>query len=682
MKSIKYILLLFFAFQFSGCAYYNTMFNAEKRYDEALKKQKAVKSNALSGDVKKNYNEAIKKCWSLIDIYGDSSKYADDALLLIGKSHFNLYEYPQAERVFEQFILKYNQSNLIPDAKLWLAKSYIELERDDDAFNLLNDMLNTEITSEIAGQAFFITGDLHFKRKNYSDAVENLTKSLKAASDDELLGESYFLIGESYFNLEEYNKAIEQYDRVTDLDVPILKEYDALMQMAECYIHLETYSEAESIYKKMLRDIRFKAQFSTIETRIGNLSEIQNEIDFALDTYYDVIYKYKNEEGVALSAFYLAQLFEFEYSEMDSASAYYAKVRNLKLHDDIDQDAKKRSALLKEYLKIRDQLRKDKKDLYSLARGDSTLEDSLIVEPDSSELIGQNELDTQNNLDFSDPAIPKTEIQDSETDSLKLAPKIPVKNVKKVAVSRTPEQVHESFIKNSFNIAEFFLLKYQDFDSAAFSYWNFIETFPDDSILVPKSYYSLYYIYHEQLQDSVKADSIKNLILDQYTQTSYGIKLGQKVNSETNIEKKDNEISASKISFLEAEQMLFKGNYSEAVSQFTVITNQDSGSVWAQKSMYAIAYIFETYIKDISKAIEAYRLLAEEYPGTEYAKIAKNKFKLPPKEIVEEEQETAPVADSDSLSNTQSIEKQFENTNTSEEIDKITPVPEADIIDK
>lgn len=688
MKLIKYLLLIFFAIQFSGCAYYNTMFNAENRYDEALKKQKTVKTASLAGDVKKNYNEAIKKCWTLIDTYGDSSKYADDALLLIGKSHFNLYEYPQSERVFEQFILKYNQSALIPEAKLWLAKSYVELERDDDALDLLNSLLAKKITSDVAGQAFYITGDLHYKRENYTDAIENLIKSVDAASDEEILGDSHFLIGESYFQLENYDKAIEHYDKVADLDVPILKEFDARMQQAESYIKLEAYVEAENIYKKVLRDIRFKKHFSTIETRLGNLSEIQQEIDFARDTYYDVIAKYKNEEGVSLSAFYLAQLFEFDYLDMDSASAYYAKVRNLKLYEDIEKEAKSRAALLKEYLKIRNQLRKDKRDILSLARGDSTLEDSLVVEPDSSDLVEQNDLETQNEIDFPDFNMQKTDTLNHKPDSLnhKLDSlqtdysKPARKTVKKIAVSRSPEQVHDSHQKNSFNLAEFFLLKYQNYDSAAAAYRNFINTFPEDSILVPKSYYSLYYIYHEQLPDSIKADSMKQVILNQYAQTSYGLKLGQiglEIDEPMGVQQKT---SVSKIRYLEAERLLSASQYSEAIVYFRTIASQDSGSIWAQKSMYAIAFIYEHFLKDTPTAIESYRLLAQEYPGTEYARIAKNKFRLPPKEIKTEEQGTEP--EPDTLPEDPVKEEQLEETEVSEQKDKINSTQDSVITEK
>ncbi|APF19158.1 hypothetical protein [Caldithrix abyssi] len=44
-----------------GCAYYNTFFNAKKYYNQALKKQKNVKSGQkIPGDVKKTIRRPSK----------------------------------------------------------------------------------------------------------------------------------------------------------------------------------------------------------------------------------------------------------------------------------------------------------------------------------------------------------------------------------------------------------------------------------------------------------------------------------------------------------------------------------------------------------------------------------------------------------------------------------------------
>ncbi|WP_456406650.1 tetratricopeptide repeat protein [Caldithrix abyssi] len=677
-----------------GCAYYNTFFNAKKYYNQALKKQKNVKSGQkIPGDVKKNYQTAIEKSWKLIKIYGDSNKYADDALLLIGKAYYHIGDYTKAERTLNQFLLKFLKSELIPEAKLWLARTYVAQDKKEEALELLNSLLSQKLPKRLAAEAFYILGKLHFEQEDYEEAIDFLSRAVEITRDDEIKGDALFMMGDAYYQLQQYDNAIESYDVLSKLDIPAIREYEATAKKVESLIELERYEEAEKILRKMLGSPRFKDQFSLIETRLANLYEIQGETDLARDYYYEIIKKYPRKEGAILSYYYLGQLYEFEYANFDSAQVYYQKVKNLKTHPEVLQDAREKANLLKEYLKIRDQLRKDYRDLAKLERGDSLLTDSMEVAGDSV-LVGQKEeLNTAQSLTPSMGEKPKVafEIPRRENDvfwervrsykdslsrfrrdttltyedSLKIFPKKKLKKrAKKVLVSRTPEEVNESFKKNTFAKAEFFLLKYQNYDSAAASYRTFIKQF-EDSVLTPKSYYALYYIYHNLKHDSLKADSIKQLIIATYPNTIYGQKLSGKTELKTDIE----EVSQSHTLYRQAEDLMDHGDYQKALKFLQEIALKDSGSVWAQKARFAIAYIYEKHLKDVQKAIDAYSELIKEYPKSKYAAIAKRKIAPPPPEPeekpAEEKDEKTDQADAESTVREQEEQPQ-----------KTAPVPE------
>jgi len=85
--------------------------------------------------------------------------------------------------------------------------------------------------------------------------------------------------------------------------------------------------------------------------------------------------------------------------------------------------------------------------------------------------------------------------------------------------------------------------------------------------------------------------------------------------------------------FLIAEQYLFKDSFYNALDTLVYIAENDSGNEWGGKARYAISWIYENKIKDIDKALESYTILAEEYPKSEFAKIAKNKIKIPKIEV-------------------------------------------------
>jgi len=629
-------LLIFSLIVIFGCAYYNTFFNAKDNYNQAVKKQKKVKSDQVGGDVKKNFNKAIEKSWKLIDFYGDSSKYADDALLLIGQSYYNLQDYAKSERVLEQFLLKYIKSDLIPEAKLWLAKTYIAFEKEDQALEILDNLFESKVSNKIAAQSFYILGDLYFQNQDYEKSIENLQKCVEVTSDDEIEGNAEYMTGEAFYFLEQYENAITHFKKLEKLDVPPLREYEALTQKVNAMAELKQYDEADQILRIMLRNQRFKDQFSMIETKLANISEMQGQSEYALELYSDVLDKYPRKEGAALSSFYIGQLYEYEYGNFDSAKTYYDNVKKQFNKSEAVEDAGAKSVLLNEYIKIRDQLVKDRKDYASLLRGDSILVDSIALEPepiDSTQLF----LELPSEDDFISPRLTMDQEDstkaDSLLDSLQLVNKEKEQNKKKkIAVSRDPEEVEGSLIKSSFAIAEYFLLKYQNYDSAAVSYQSFVQQF-NDSTLTPKAYYALNYILNNIYSDTVKADSIKDIILENYPNTIYGKKLtGEEVIGQE--ESKDTgEETISRQKYLVAENYMDQADYSNAIRVFQEIAEQDSGSVWAQKSRYAIGYLYERLVADTLKAISSYTDLVNEYPNTEFGKIAKKKIAEPPKEI-------------------------------------------------
>ena len=103
--------------------------------------------------------------------------------------------------------------------------------------------------------------------------------------------------------------------------------------------------------------------------------------------------------------------------------------------------------------------------------------------------------------------------------------------------------------------------------------------------------------------------------------------------------------------YLEAESHLFSNDFEDALDIYYQIALEDSGSFWAERSRYAIAWIYEMKLRDVPKAIDAYAAIIKEYPNTEIAKIASNKIKEPPKDIEQSEDEVTTETDSTAIMN-------------------------------
>jgi tetratricopeptide (TPR) repeat protein len=613
----------------TGCAYYNIFFNAEESFKKARESHKKNEGQKLSQEAKKNYNTAIEKSWKLLDWYGDSSDYADDALVMIGKCYYFTEDFIKAERVLQQFQLNYSASILIPQSKLWLARVYINLEKFDSAIEEISSLLEDETSKELSAQANKILGDLYIRKENYQSAIPYLQTTVNLSDTEEMKGEAWYQLGLIYYKLENYSKSLDAFQKLTELDIPVIREFEARIKMVDIYLLTDQIQKAEESLKLALKDQRFSEQFSVIESKLASAYEFMGDPDFAMEHYYDVLGKYPGKEGSKIAAYHMAQLYENTYGQFDSALVYYQRVGAKKTAKNNEQGgeaaeniyliAHKKSKLLAEYSKIRKQLDKDILDIYLLSHGDSLITDSVEV---------KTEYDTTHAIEAG--KLTSLTEQADEDSTLKTVKKQTQK--KKKSITRNQEQIEESYLKNSYALAEYFLLKYQNYDSAATAYTFFCNHF-DDSLLLPKSYYSLYYILDNEFQDKIVADSIKNIILEKYPTSEYAFYL-QGNGSFT--KKTPSPKDKYKELFLAAENDLVENQFHMAISKFRTISQADSGSTWAMKSLFNIAHIYEKKLKNIDEAIKYYKIIIDEYPTTQFGKIAKNKTKIPEKLAVQD----------------------------------------------
>jgi tetratricopeptide (TPR) repeat protein len=95
VRRVPPALALVLALSSSSCGYFNAMYNANRRFDEARRLEKAGDRQAAS----QAYHDAIDRAAVSYRGHPDS-RWADDALYLIGRSRFALGEYEAARAAF------------------------------------------------------------------------------------------------------------------------------------------------------------------------------------------------------------------------------------------------------------------------------------------------------------------------------------------------------------------------------------------------------------------------------------------------------------------------------------------------------------------------------------------------------------------------------------------------------
>ncbi len=291
-------LLIILLLSTTHCAYYNTFFNAEENYRAGLeKKNNNPSEQKISKEIVTNFEAAISKSWAVIEIYGDSNSWADDALLLIGKSHYHIEEYDKSQEILQQFLQKYLKSPLKSDAELWLAQTFVAQGNIDEALASFTSLISNSSDDDILADAYFNIGEIYFNSADYELAINNYQKCIEISSSSETAGNAQYKLADSYFNSKDYENAVINYEEVLQYDMPIIKQYDAVIQMSNSLLELDRFDEAEEMLLNIMRDQRFKPHYSMIATKLANMIEFRGDTEFALDKYFEVLENFSKTEG-------------------------------------------------------------------------------------------------------------------------------------------------------------------------------------------------------------------------------------------------------------------------------------------------------------------------------------------------------------------------------------------------
>ena len=139
-------------------AYYNTFYNAERALEEGelgLERSServdraelvSVFPVAAATGASGPFQEAIDKSAELLRTR-PTSKWADDALLLIGKAYFYQRNVVGAEQKFRETITAAELSEdrrLADEARFWLGRTYASADRFDDGVAVLEEGLASD----------------------------------------------------------------------------------------------------------------------------------------------------------------------------------------------------------------------------------------------------------------------------------------------------------------------------------------------------------------------------------------------------------------------------------------------------------------------------------------------------------------------------------------------------------
>jgi TolA-binding protein len=600
MKTGRFLIFSLLSVFLTGCAYFNTFYNARKYFQEAYKAAEKNKTNDLAGDERNKFQKSVEKALLLLEDYPDG-KWADDALLLLGQSYFYLKDYNASERRLNELVTGYPSSEFVNEARFWLAKNKVATQRFQEAENDLVGLTSRNISKKQKGEITFYQARFYENKKDYSKAIETYRQVLK--TDEKAWGARvWFAIGNACDSLGAFDRSAEAFRQVMRYSPDPEMEFDAQFRFARAKKDMGQFEEAVQILEKLQRNEKNKSKIPMLRLEAADCLTRKGDTPGAMLTYQDLIQSNPNTDASAESYYRLGDLYETGRKDYNKALDHFSQVRKQSgrsIYAD-SADIKGRDILRLNALGqvIGMALRGEK--------GEAVEVGSMAQEDTAAAAVGDS---LSHNIALHPDSL--------SADSL-------ARRNSRQAIAENPELKSfnkEELDKNLSLLAELYLFRFHIPDSALAHYRLLADRFPD-SPYTPQALYNLGYLYQSVRRDSMRADSCFRVLVHRHPNTPHARGVQKQLGIGNAISAEDSAWSA----FSRAESVFWNDdNPGLAAEQYLDLWKRYPKTSAAPKALYSAGWVYEKAMNSQEKALAAYDTLIARFPDSPFAANVKPK---------------------------------------------------------
>jgi len=321
----------FLACVFTGCAYFNTFYNARSHFAKAERIQagRTLGDDSVAGSAVTEYDLAIEKCNKVIQHHSDS-RWVDDAILLMGRSYFGKHQYSDALDKFRA-LADSPASDLREAATYWLGATYYELGRPEEGRQTFERLLVEFPHSPRRAEALRVQAESLVRENRVAEALTAYRRILGEFPDASDRAENLFAIGELYMQAGFFDSAYAAYDEVARtagefdirLEARVLRG-DALFREKRHAEALETYRTALDVGRSLPAEEKVVIELKAASCRVE-----LGEYERAISEYEAIAETYQSSVHAAEALFKIGFIQEARYGNYTAALASYQKIKEL-----------------------------------------------------------------------------------------------------------------------------------------------------------------------------------------------------------------------------------------------------------------------------------------------------------------------------------------------------------------
>ncbi len=312
----------------SGCAYYNTFYNAKKQFKKAEESYKdSPPEVGLASGQRELYEQAIKKASKVLTFY-PNSKYADDALFMVGKAYFRMEALGKAQRKFEELLANYPQSKFRWETYYLLGTTLYYLDDLTRSRDALSAVIDANKKNDWADDAQFLLGEMAFDIGDYQQAVEEYSRIPEVYPKSPLKADALSMMGECHFKLGNYQEALVAFQGSREHEVLWQKRYMIDLCAGECHLKLSEYQQALATFERLARSDRYIDHLPQIRLRIAEVYYFMGDSVQAIQDYEEIIKKNPKTKEAAWAYYQLGLIQMENFDHLSVAKDYFDKSKS------------------------------------------------------------------------------------------------------------------------------------------------------------------------------------------------------------------------------------------------------------------------------------------------------------------------------------------------------------------
>jgi TonB family protein len=378
---LKISLLLIAVLICTDCVYYNAFFMARQKFSDAEKSQRDNRENQQANGQSNNpgdigrmgqpgqinhmgngqqpndntnpslvtqqerslYNDAKDKAEQVLKDH-PNSKWADDAIWLIGKSYFNMGDYLLAEKRFKELVTNHPDSKYADDSYYYMGLCDINLGHDDQALSAFSSIEKAPKQSPYLEDVVFAKAMMELTGDNQAEALNIFGQYLQQFPHGDSAALAVFYIGQCKENLKDYFGAYQAYIKVEKYKPSKNLYFEARLAAATAALATDSVSIGMKILENLGKDQRYFSKSGEIHLRTAEGYHLQNNIDKAIELYKEVTTQNPQTNESAEAYYQLGLIYQNTKFDFTAAKEAFTKAQSESQNTQIRNMALQKSA--------------------------------------------------------------------------------------------------------------------------------------------------------------------------------------------------------------------------------------------------------------------------------------------------------------------------------------------------